>query len=74
MKLLRYGEPGPNVTCWIRTATSGDGVVDDIAGQALSPAGLARLAAIDPASLPRAATPCAWDHRSRARASSSASV
>ena len=57
MKLLRYGEPGAerhgllDQDGHVRDLS---GVVADIAGEVLSPAGLARLAAIDPASLPRA--------------------
>jgi len=57
MKLLRYGEPGaerPGLLDQDGHVRDLSGVVDDIAGEALSPAGLARLAAIDPASLPRA--------------------
>ncbi|MBK0397641.1 fumarylacetoacetate hydrolase family protein [Limibaculum sp. M0105] len=55
MKLMRVGEPGRERPALL----DGDGVirdlsdiVDDIAGDVLSPAGLARLAALDTASLP----------------------
>jgi 2,4-diketo-3-deoxy-L-fuconate hydrolase len=55
MKLLRYGPPGQerpgllNAAGAIRDLT---GVIDDVAGSALSPQGLARLAALDPDALP----------------------
>ena len=57
MKLLRYGEPGaerPGLMDHDGHVRDLSSVVDDISGEALSPAGLARLAAIDPATLPRA--------------------
>ncbi len=55
MKLLRYGQPGHERPALldgeghVRDLT---GVVPDIAGATLSPAGLAALRAIDPATLP----------------------
>ena len=55
MKLLRYGPPGgekPGMLDAGDTLRDLSGHVPDIAGDALSPAGLARLAALDPASLP----------------------
>ncbi|VVO67438.1 ureidoglycolate lyase [Pseudomonas fluorescens] len=55
MKLLRYGEKGsekPGLLDADNQLRDLSGLVTDIAGQVLSPAGLAALAAIDPASLP----------------------
>jgi len=55
MKLLRYGAPGaekPGLLDSAGAIRDVAGVVDDIAGEALAPAGLARLAGLDPASLP----------------------
>lgn len=55
MKLLRYGEPGaerPGMLDADGTIRDLSGVVDDIAGEVLGAEGLARLAALDPASLP----------------------
>ncbi|WP_428929274.1 fumarylacetoacetate hydrolase family protein [Marinibacterium sp. SX1] len=55
MKLLRYGAPGeerPGLLDEGGVLRDLSGQVDDIAGDALSPAGLARLAALDPAGLP----------------------
>lgn len=55
MKLLRFGPPGEEKPgCLDAAGVLRDlsSVVDDIAGDALSDAGLARLRAIDPASLP----------------------
>lgn len=55
MKLLRYGEKGsekPGLLDADNQLRDLSGHVTDIAGQVLSPAGLAALAAIDPASLP----------------------
>lgn len=55
MKLLRYGAPGaekPGMLDATGTIRDLSGVVADIAGDVLTPAGLARLAAIDPATLP----------------------
>ncbi len=56
MKLLRYGEPGrerPGVLDAAGRIRDLSGVVDDIAGDALTAAGLARLRALDLESLPR---------------------
>lgn len=55
MKLLRFGESGsekPGMVDSDGTIRDLSSVVDDIAGEALSDAGLARIAAIDPATLP----------------------
>jgi 2-keto-4-pentenoate hydratase/2-oxohepta-3-ene-1,7-dioic acid hydratase in catechol pathway len=55
MKLLRYGPPGqekPGLLDGDGNLRDLSGEVDDIAGEALLPAGLAKLAALDPASLP----------------------
>ena len=55
MKLLRYGPVGqekPGVLDAAGNLRDLSGVVDDIAGDVLSPAGLAKLKALDPASLP----------------------
>ncbi|WP_434624161.1 ureidoglycolate lyase [Pseudomonas sp. Z1-29] len=55
MKLLRYGEKGsekPGLLDDDNQIRDLSGHVPDIAGQALAPEGLARLAAIDPRSLP----------------------
>ncbi|MBE3639963.1 fumarylacetoacetate hydrolase family protein [Mangrovicoccus algicola] len=55
MKLLRVGAPGaekPAILDAGGRARDLSGVVDDIAGAALTPEGLARIAAVDPASLP----------------------
>jgi len=55
MKLLRYGPVGqekPGVLDAAGKIRDLSGVVDDIAGETLSPAGLAKLKALDPASLP----------------------
>jgi 2-keto-4-pentenoate hydratase/2-oxohepta-3-ene-1,7-dioic acid hydratase in catechol pathway len=55
MKLLRYGEPGaekPGLLGPDGTIRDLSGEVEDIAGEVLSDAGLARLAALDPATLP----------------------
>ncbi|WP_434700354.1 ureidoglycolate lyase [Pseudomonas sp. D1-1] len=55
MKLLRYGEKGsekPGLLDDDNQIRDLSGHVPDIAGQALAPEGLARLAAIDPGSLP----------------------
>ncbi|OQW56579.1 MAG: 2-hydroxyhepta-2,4-diene-1,7-dioate isomerase [Proteobacteria bacterium SG_bin9] len=56
MKLLRYGPAGQEKPGLLDAA--GDirdlsGVIGDLAGEALSPASLARIAAVDPESLPR---------------------
>ena len=58
MKLLRVGEPGAEVPAIVDQAgriRSLAGVVPDIAGSTLSPEGLARLRALDPATLPEIA-------------------
>ena len=55
MKLLRYGPPGaekPGLLDATGTLRDLSAHVGDIAGDALSPDGLARLAALDPATLP----------------------
>jgi ureidoglycolate lyase len=54
MKLLRYGPAGaekPGMLDASGTIRDLSGVIADLAGDALSPAGLAKLAALDPASL-----------------------
>ena len=58
MKLLRYGPVGqekPGMLDADGKLRDLAGTVDDIAGETLSPAGLAKLQALDPASLPRVA-------------------
>ena len=55
MKLLRVGQPGAEVPAIVDSAgriRSLAGIVPDIAGAAISPEGLAKLRAIDPATLP----------------------
>ena len=55
MKLLRYGPKGSEKPALLDASGAIrdlSGVVDDIAGAVLSPEGLARLAALDPATLP----------------------
>lgn len=55
MKLLRYGEPGaekPGILDGDGNIRDLSGVVSDIAGEALSPEWLSRLAATDPDTLP----------------------
>lgn len=55
MKLLRYGPPGqekPGMLDASGTLRDLSGVVADIAGEVLSPAGLAKLAALDATTLP----------------------
>jgi len=55
MKLLRYGPAGhekPGLIDADGRVRDLSGHVDDIAGEALTPDGIARLAALDPASLP----------------------
>jgi len=55
MKLLRYGPVGeekPGMMDADGVIRDLSGVVDDIAGEVLLPEGLARIAALDPASLP----------------------
>ena len=57
MKLVRFGSRGaekPGVVDAGGRIRDLSGVIDDVAGAALSPEGLARLAAIDPAALPLA--------------------
>jgi len=56
MKLLRYGPPGqekPGLIDQDGTIRDLSGIVQEIAGEALSPAGLERLRSIDPTTLPR---------------------
>lgn len=56
MKLLRYGPKGaekPGLLDAGGAIRDLSGVIPDLAGDALSPEGLARLAALDPASLPK---------------------
>jgi 2-keto-4-pentenoate hydratase/2-oxohepta-3-ene-1,7-dioic acid hydratase in catechol pathway len=56
VKLLRWGEAGaekPGILDADGTIRSLEGVVPDIAGEVLSDAGLAKLRALDPASLPK---------------------
>jgi ureidoglycolate lyase len=58
MKLLRYGPPGqeaPGILDSAGNIRSLAGIVDDIAGSALSPASLDTLRAVDPESLPQVA-------------------
>lgn len=58
MKLLRHGPSGhekPGMLDASGTMRDLSGVIADLAGEALSPAGLAKLAALDPASLPTVA-------------------
>ncbi|HYC97206.1 fumarylacetoacetate hydrolase family protein [Brevundimonas sp.] len=60
MKLLRYGPAGserPGLLDARGDVRDLSGVVDDLAGEALSPDSLARLSAIDPASLSLVADP-----------------
>ena len=55
MKLLRHGLPGqekPGLCDSSGTIRDLSGIVDDIAGEALQPSSIARLRAIDPATLP----------------------
>lgn len=57
MKLVRFGEPGaekPGIVDSDGAIRDLSGLVPDIGGDAISQAGLARLAAVDPASLPLA--------------------
>lgn len=56
MKLLRYGPPGqekPGLLDSDGAIRDLSGVVADITGEILAPASLAKIAALDPASLPR---------------------
>jgi ureidoglycolate lyase len=56
MKLLRYGPRGqekPGLLDAEGAIRDLSGVIADLRGEALSPAGLAKLAALDPASLPK---------------------
>ena len=56
MKLLRFGPKGqekPGLMDASGAIRDLSGVVDDIAGEVLTPAGLAKLGRIDPASLPK---------------------
>ncbi len=55
MKLLRYGQPGSEKPALLDAAgglRDLSGIIIDLAGAVLSPAGLARLRALDPHSLP----------------------
>lgn len=55
MKLLRYGPSGherPGLCDAVGIIRDLTGVIDDVAGEALHPASIARLKAIDPATLP----------------------
>jgi 2-keto-4-pentenoate hydratase/2-oxohepta-3-ene-1,7-dioic acid hydratase in catechol pathway len=55
MKLLRFGAPGqerPGILDTSGRIRSLEGIIDDIAGEALSPASLDKLAALNPESLP----------------------
>lgn len=55
MKLLRYGPPGaekPGLLDASGTIRDLSGILPDLSGEALSPAGLARLAALDTSGLP----------------------
>src|SRR5690606_2097944 len=55
MKLLRVGAKGtekPAILAADGTYRDLSGVVDDIAGETLTPEGLAKIRAVDPASLP----------------------
>ncbi len=56
MKLVRYGEPGKERPALLDDAgvlRELSSIVDDIEAQVLSPGGLARLAALDPQTLPQ---------------------
>jgi ureidoglycolate lyase len=56
MKLLRYGPAGaekPALLAADGTLRDLSGVIADVSGEALSPTGLARLRALDPAALPQ---------------------
>jgi len=58
MKLLRYGSPGqekPGLLDADGAIRDLSGIVPDLAGDALAPAALAKIAAIDPATLPKVA-------------------
>jgi len=60
MKLLRFGPEGherPGLLDADGQVRDLSGVIDDVAGEVLSAAGLARIAALDPAALPRVAEP-----------------
>ena len=60
MKLLRHGLPGqerPALLDADGVVRDLSGVIDDVAGAALSPDALARLAALDPTDLPKVETP-----------------
>src|SRR5690242_4068499 len=55
MKLLRYGQPGkekPGLLDKSNQIRDLSGIVLDLAGEALTPDSLKRIAALDPASLP----------------------
>lgn len=58
MKLVRFGEPGvekPGLVDADGTVRDLSGVIGDIGGEVLAPEGLARLAGLDPGTLPRVA-------------------
>jgi ureidoglycolate lyase/2,4-diketo-3-deoxy-L-fuconate hydrolase len=60
MKLLRYGQPGqeqPGLLDSTGNIRSLAGIIDDVAGPALSAASLNKLRALDPTSLPLASDP-----------------
>lgn len=60
MKLLRYGDPGrekPGILAADGTIRDLSAVIPDLAGDALLPASIDRLRALDPTKLPRVAEP-----------------
>jgi len=74
MKLLRFGPVGheqPGILDAAGNIRSLAGVINDLAGDALSPASLDRIRAIDPSSLPLAAGSTEQGARSKNSASSS---
>jgi hypothetical protein len=55
MKLLRFGQPGselPGILDDHGVIRSLEGVIDDVAGEALSESSFEKLRAIDPSTLP----------------------
>ena len=55
MKLVRYGQPGkekPGLIDGAGKLRDLSGVIDDLAGEALSPKNLAKIAKMNPADLP----------------------